>query len=103
VTASYLRRNDVGYPQQAGQRGIYGVRYFEAEDPQDLRLAVNNYLAALPKSTNQWVPHLVSTEFIVIPAEGPPQSTPERHCCWLTIFAAGSIAQAPAPNINNFP
>ena len=90
MASGYLRRNDVGYPQQPNPRGIYAVQYFEDADPEALKDLVNAYLFELPEATGRWVPHLISTEFGYYGTGGTA-----RHTCWLTVFAAGTITSPP--------
>ena len=90
MAESYLRRNDVGYPQRANPRGIYAVKHLSNNDPDTLQDLVNVYLLSLPEATASWSPHLVSTEFYHTGAGGNA-----LHHCWLTVFAAGTITAPP--------
>ena len=93
MAQGYLRRNDVGYPQQPNPRGIYATKYFEDEDPVVLQDAVNAYLLNLPEATTSWSPHLIDTQFDhYITTSGMPAVV---HTCWLTLFAAGTVTATP--------
>jgi hypothetical protein len=90
MPGSYLRRNDVGYPQRPNARGIYGVKHFEDADPDTLQDVVNVYLLELPTANPRWSPHILDVQFTYTGAGGNA-----RHHAWITIFAAGTIATPP--------
>ena len=90
MAESYLRRNDVGYPQRPNPRGIYAVKHLENADPEVLEELVNLYLLALPNATNAWSPHIVDIKFYYTGSGGNA-----RHHCWIEIFAAGTVTAPP--------
>lgn len=93
MAQSYLKRNDVSFPQQPNPRGIYAVKLFEDEDLDALETLVNLYLLALPEATGSWSPHLVSLEYDNYTTV-PPMPT-LFHVCTITLYAAGTITAPP--------
>jgi len=90
VAESFLRRNDVGYPQQANPRAIYAVKHFQDADPEVLQDIVNTYLLNLPALALQWVPHVVDVKFYYTGTGGNA-----RHHCWIELYATGTIDAPP--------
>lgn len=90
MAESYLRRNDVGYPQRSNPRGIYAVKHIENNDPDVLQDLVNVYLLSLPEATAQWSPHIVDINFYHTGTGGGA-----LHHAWITVFAAGTITAPP--------
>ncbi len=92
MAESFLKRQDVGYPQIPNGRGIYAVKIIENADLDDLQVAVNTYLLALPATTNSWHPHVVSIQYDNFTTLQPPEVF---HVCVITIFAVGTITSPP--------
>lgn len=90
MAESYLRRQDVGYPQQSNPRALYGVKHFSDGDPDVLEELVNEYLLALPALAKKWVPHILEMNFYHTGTGGNA-----LHHCWVEIYATGSIDAPP--------
>ena len=91
MPAGFLTRNDVSDSvRRPNPRGIYAVKYLEDSDPLVLEDAIDSYLLALPRATNDWSPHLISTDFGYKEAGGSAV-----HFCWLTLYAVGTITTTP--------
>ena len=93
MAESYLKRLDVAYPQLANPRGIYAVRILENDDLDVLQDIVNLYLLALPSSTTDWHPDIISVEYDNYTTV-PPMPT-VMHVCTILIFAVGTITAPP--------
>jgi hypothetical protein len=91
MATSYLKRQDLGYPQQANPRQVYGVKMFENADLATLETIVNAYLIALPVQTKAWIPHLVDTQLLHYGTGGGA-----KFVMKLTVYASGTITGVPA-------
>lgn len=87
---SFLKRQDVQYPQQAVDKDNYGIKIIEADNLTDLQSAVNLYLFALPElGGSKWYPHLVSLEYDhYASVSGPPSI---NHVCVITLYISGNL------------
>lgn len=95
MAQSYLRRNDVGYPQQPNPVGAYFIKLFEGDDLTVLQDDVNQWLLELPKDTQAWSPHLVETEMFFYEKASGPQPR-EKFVIKLTLFLTGRITAVPS-------
>ena len=94
MAESYLRRLEVGYPPKSGSLvGTYGIKIFTNEDLADLQNEVNDWLVELPQTSDEWVPHVMDTEYSnFVSTQGQPTTT---HLIKITLFLVGRVSTTP--------
>jgi hypothetical protein len=94
MTAGFLKRQDVAYPQQSNPRALYAAKLLEAPTLPELETAVNQYLFGLPSQTPRWNPHVISSQLLHYELSSGPQPR-ERFVMNITVYAVGTIAEPP--------
>jgi hypothetical protein len=90
MTQSFLKRQDVGYPQQSNPRDIYAVKLIEDADLDTLETWVNLYLLTLPDQTKEWIPHIVDTQLLYYGTGGNA-----RFVMKITVYVSGTVTAVP--------
>jgi len=90
MSNSFLRRQDVGYPQQPNPDDIYAVKIIEAASPAELQTAVNIYLFNLPEQAPLWIPHVVDTQMLIYGTGGNTTFVMK-----ITLYISGTVTVIP--------
>jgi hypothetical protein len=91
----WLKRLEIGYPQQPNPRYMYSVKLFEQTSLALLQADVNEFLFTLPDTTQIWSPHLIDTQLLTYTSVvGPPVTI---FVMKVTLYISGTQLTPPVP------
>jgi hypothetical protein len=92
MAEKYLKRLEIGYPQQPNPRYMYSVKLFEQDSLALLQADVNEFLFTLPDTTPIWSPHLIDTQLLTY---GTGVNT--VFAMKITLYISGTQLTPPVP------